>query len=329
MDVQYGSQIKMRHILTGFHLHSHPLNYKHPNSSQQQQVTCFNNGANGDDNDFWIVKSVNANNPRDNETQTVKDGDLLRLEHLLTQKNLHSHPRIPSPITGQQEVTCFGFSGSGDSNDLWRISIEGGGVWNDSKRVKLIHVNTDFALHSHGGQVMNDLTAFQQEVTCFSGRDENDFWQAFNISFVGVKVPEGLGRNDNNSRPVRAEQTNQVAGGTMTTKVTVSPDGKLTAETHTRTKVDFKGFTGSVIVVIYNREGRSHISGKHSFGVDGDLIPGGISDRKDPWDESVPLEIASKADRVSIIHSHDPNLRITREQAIDLIRVAIILTAAA
>ncbi|NCR02227.1 MAG: hypothetical protein GPJ11_24340 [Microcystis aeruginosa L211-101] len=86
MDVQYGSQIKMRHILTGFHLHSHPLNYKHPNSSQQQQVTCFNNGANGDDNDFWIVKSVNANNPRDNETQTVKDGDLLRLEHLLTQK---------------------------------------------------------------------------------------------------------------------------------------------------------------------------------------------------------------------------------------------------
>ncbi|GBF82454.1 MIR domain-containing protein [Aphanothece sacrum] len=327
MDVQYGSQIKMRHTLTGFHLHSHPINYKHPNSSQQQQVTCFNNGAGGDDNDFWIVKSVNVSNPRDNELQAVKDGDMLRFEHILTQKNLHSHPGIPSPITGQQEVTCFGFSGSGDSNDLWKIEIEGGGIWNDSKRVRLIHVNTGFALHSHGGQLMNDLTAFQQEVTCFSGRDENDLWQVFNISFVGVKVPEGLGRNGNNPQPVRAEQTNQVAGGTMTTKVTVSPDGQLTAETHTRTKVDLKGFTGSVIVVIYNQEGRAHISGKHSFGVNGQLIPGGPSDRKDTWQESVPLEISSKANRVAIVHSHDPNVRVNAEDVINLIRIAIILTA--
>lgn len=45
----YGDIVKIKHVLTNTHLHSHAINYGHPNSSGQQQVTAFG-GA--DDNDF-------------------------------------------------------------------------------------------------------------------------------------------------------------------------------------------------------------------------------------------------------------------------------------
>lgn len=116
----YGDIVKIKHVLTNTHLHSHAINYGHPNSSGQQQVTAFG-GA--DDNDFWVIKAGHGMNSR---SGSINHGDVIRLEHYLTRRNLHSHAGIPSPVSGQQEVTCFGDNGNGDSNDNWRIEIEGG-----------------------------------------------------------------------------------------------------------------------------------------------------------------------------------------------------------
>jgi len=43
----------------------------------------------------------------------VKCGDKIRLQHLATKRNLHSH-LFQSPITHNQEVSAFGEGGDGD-----------------------------------------------------------------------------------------------------------------------------------------------------------------------------------------------------------------------
>lgn len=178
MTATYGSTIKLLHLETTRNLHSHSHNYGHSGTSGQQQVTAFE-GA--DDNDWWVVKVPHGQPDGSRAGQPVRDGDIIRLEHALTRRNLHSHHGIPSPVTRQQEVTCYGNNGIGDDNDNWRVEIEGGGSLDSNKRVRLIHVNTNYALHSHFGHSHPQWTMNQQEVTCFGGRDNNDWWSLSEI----------------------------------------------------------------------------------------------------------------------------------------------------
>jgi len=173
---KYRDTIKLRHVLTGRTLHSHPFNYGHPGTSGQQQVTGYDVL---DDNDLWIIKAEHGQ-PEDLKShEPILNGDIIRLQHVLTGRNLHSHPGFPSPVTGQQEVTCYGDNGLGDTNDNWRVEIEGvepGGIWKYPQRLRLIHVNTGYALHSHAGYSHPEWTLGQQEVTCYSGRSDDDWW---------------------------------------------------------------------------------------------------------------------------------------------------------
>ena len=55
----------------------------------------------------------------------MKCGDVIRLEHVNTNKNLHSH-KVQSWITkrGTEEVSCFGRDGRGDQQDDWVIECD-------------------------------------------------------------------------------------------------------------------------------------------------------------------------------------------------------------
>lgn len=171
-NVKYGSVVKIKHMLTGCALHSHAQNYSHPATSGQQQVTAY---AGSDDNDLWLIKRPHGYGTDFPAGQPVKDWDVIRLEHVLTRRNLHSHAGVPSPVTGQQEVTAYGTNGIGDGNDNWRIELEGGGIWEKGQVIRLIHVETNHALHSHVAS-HPQWTAGQQEVTGYGGRDGNDWW---------------------------------------------------------------------------------------------------------------------------------------------------------
>lgn len=192
--VRLGVTIKVRHWVTGRALHSHPLVYGHPGTSGQQQVTCF---AGSDDNDLWLVNGPDGQPSGQGAGQSVQHGDVIRLEHVLTRRNLHSHGGFPSPVTRQQEVTCFGQSGAGDANDNWRVEVDGGRAWQAGSRVRLVHVPTNAALHSHQGFSHPQWTSGQQEVTGFGPRDHNDWWiatdfRARDARFVAQSVPTSL-----------------------------------------------------------------------------------------------------------------------------------------
>jgi hypothetical protein len=194
ISVRFGAVLKLRHAATGCALHSHPLNYSHPGTSGQQQVTAFEDS---DSNDLWLLKGPDGQPEDFQYGRSIRHGAVIRLQHVATGRNLHSHAGFPSPITFQQEVTCFGNTGVGDDNDNWRVEVEGGGPWVTGSTVRLIHLATNAALHSHAGFSSPLWTAGQQEVTGFSSRDANDLWfasdlRAHDARFISQVVPASL-----------------------------------------------------------------------------------------------------------------------------------------
>ncbi len=173
--VLYGSIIKLRHNNSGRFLHSHPFQYGHSGSSHQQQVTCW---YSSDLNDYWIVKEPNGQDDEEKGTTIIRDGDIIRLEHLATRRNLHSHSGFPSPITGEQEVTACGRNGVSDQNDNWRVEVAGGGDWNTGKAIKLLHEPTGVQLDSRSDKTHTENTKGQQEVCGYRGLDDSGWWQA-------------------------------------------------------------------------------------------------------------------------------------------------------
>jgi hypothetical protein len=154
LAIRCGAQIRLRHLETGFRLHSHGLNYFHRGTSAQQQVTGF---ALADDNDLFIVHSGH-NLPPCTPGSTFRHGDIIRLTHKNTGRNLHSHAGFLAPASNiPQEVTAFGTAGQGDSNDNWRISLyeqrsDSPSRWLSDHAIALFHVQTGAALRASGAR---------------------------------------------------------------------------------------------------------------------------------------------------------------------------------
>jgi dolichyl-phosphate-mannose-protein mannosyltransferase len=119
-------------------LHSHVQTY--PEGSKQQQVTCYHHK---DDNNHWTIRpprdlDINSYEKKDDETfiRFVKDGDVVRLQHASTLRNLHSHP-VSAPLTSSQyEVSCYGDEEVGDNQDNWVVEIVDDFVYKDKERVR-------------------------------------------------------------------------------------------------------------------------------------------------------------------------------------------------
>ncbi|CAO3570638.1 unnamed protein product [Mortierella alpina] len=119
LEVAFGSKVSIKN--TGYGgglLHSHVQTY--PEGSSQQQVTCYHHK---DSNNHWIVKRIQSQSQDYGNVQTVRDGDVIRLVHEQTKRNLHSH-RIKAPVTSAQwEVSGYGNEEVGDINDEWTVEV--------------------------------------------------------------------------------------------------------------------------------------------------------------------------------------------------------------
>ncbi|OCT44197.1 Dolichyl-phosphate-mannose--protein mannosyltransferase 1 [Cladophialophora carrionii] len=186
-DILFGSEVTLRHHNTqGGYLHSHPHMY--PAGSKQQQVTLY---PHKDENNIFLLENqtqpvtpdnVTVTGPQawGNLTEPIKDGDVIRLYHLMTHRRVHSHDVRP-PVTEaewQQEVTAYGYEGfEGDANDLFRVEIVKSMSDGDEakkrlrtiqSKFKLVHVMTGCVLFSHKVK-LPDWGFEQQEVTCAKG----------------------------------------------------------------------------------------------------------------------------------------------------------------
>ncbi|EKC98887.1 hypothetical protein A1Q2_06858 [Trichosporon asahii var. asahii CBS 8904] len=185
-DVGMGSLVTIRHVNTqGGYLHSH--NSAYPGGSKQQQITLY---PHKDENNVWRL--VNASAPDgavsypwdDLPFESIITGTKLRLEHVQTEKRLHSHDVRPpvSEVDFQNEVSGYGFPGfAGDANDDFVLEIvpETRGKDKLAKHqlrtlrsvFRLRHAMTGCYLFSHKVK-LPDWGFEQQEVTC----NKNPTW---------------------------------------------------------------------------------------------------------------------------------------------------------
>ena len=118
LQVAFGSKITLKN--TGYGgglLHSHVQTY--PVGSEQQQVTCYHYK---DNNNEWIVTTP-WQEADVADIRYLRHGDTIRLVHVPTSRNLHSHA-VAAPITKQNhEVSGYGNSTIGDTGDHWLVEI--------------------------------------------------------------------------------------------------------------------------------------------------------------------------------------------------------------
>ncbi|KAI8095087.1 MIR motif-containing protein [Gilbertella persicaria] len=170
--VRFGNHISLKHVTTGRYLTSREgENYE---GGSGQQLTFTADGIQGEESTWIVIPPVITEEEAGYE---VGFEDKVRLKHVPTRSNLHSHG-IESPVTGQQEVSCFGDDENSDENDIWEIlqydedDERYDDFWRVDQPVVLRHVETGRFLHSHPVSLSNG----ENEVTGFEGTDENNQW---------------------------------------------------------------------------------------------------------------------------------------------------------
>lgn len=213
--VTYHSVVKLANVATGYRLHSQEVAYG--TGSQQQSVSAFANGHH--DGSFWLLKGAHLPPPsssrqpqqpqqqqserddahRERSGQPVRCDDVIRLEHVQTRRNLHSH-LVRSPMSGQQEVSAFSRrdgnndnddDGRGDSGDNWQVVCAGARsapkdqAWRRDTPVYLRHVDTpDAYLSTQSKLRFGTPIAGQLEVSCRGKRSENEQWRVQEGYFI-------------------------------------------------------------------------------------------------------------------------------------------------
>jgi hypothetical protein len=111
--------------------------------------------------------------------------------------------------------------------------------------------------------------------------------------------------------PISAEQEDGLGNSRkMRTKFTISNTGRITALTKTSTKEALKGFHGTVVILLTDDKGNIlHESRPHTYGVDGEALPGN-SKREEYWSEEFPIEIVEKIGGYVVFHFVDPDSTI-------------------
>lgn len=153
VGIEYGDFITLKHKETRVYLHSHPdkypLRYEDGRiSSQGQQVTGY---PHNDTNNHWQVLP-----PTEAKKGSVKNGDVVRLRHLITDSILLTHDVASPYFPTNQEFTAvpIDIANTERFNDtLFEIKIENGKPGQEFKTMsshfKLVHVPTKVAMWTH------------------------------------------------------------------------------------------------------------------------------------------------------------------------------------
>jgi len=166
-EVTCGSVLKLTNNAFKMRLHSHDVKYG--SGSGQQSVTGTDEKE--DVNSNWVVKGTHKSPCHRGEA--IECGRKIRLEHLQTGKNLHSH-LFQSPLSGNQEISAFGDGGEGDSGDNWEVLCHGS-TWDRDEAVQFRHLDTNAYLSVSGSTFGRPIHG-QMEIVGLSHSDSSSYW---------------------------------------------------------------------------------------------------------------------------------------------------------
>ncbi|KFY39748.1 hypothetical protein V494_03866 [Pseudogymnoascus sp. VKM F-4513 (FW-928)] len=186
LEVAYGSRATIKNMgYGGGLLHSHVQTY--PEGSGQQQITCYHHK---DSNNEWFFYPNRNEAAFDTEEppKFVSHGDVLRLIHSQTGRNLHSHD-VSAPITKvDKEVSCYGNTTVGDDKDHFTIEVvKDVSSSNDKSKIRTLTTafrlkHTSLGCYLRAGNVNLPQWGFKQiEVTCTKANNPKDTFTHWNV----------------------------------------------------------------------------------------------------------------------------------------------------
>ncbi|KAL9106347.1 MAG: hypothetical protein Q9227_008616 [Pyrenula ochraceoflavens] len=196
LEVAYGSKATIKNMgYGGGLLHSHIQTY--PEGSSQQQITCYHHK---DANNDWFFYP-NRNEPAfDAEAppKFVGNGDVIRLLHAQTGRNLHSHA-VAAPVTkADNEVSCYGNATIGDEKDHWTLEVVNDAVSSDKSKVRTLTTafrlrHSSLGCYLRAGNVNLPQWGFKQiETTCVKQNSPRDVYTHWNVeAHWNDKLPAG------------------------------------------------------------------------------------------------------------------------------------------
>ncbi|XP_020818853.1 stromal cell-derived factor 2 [Phascolarctos cinereus] len=173
--VTCGSVVKLLNTRHNVRLHSHDVHYG--SGSGQQSVTGVSDVD--DSNSYWRIRGKTSTVCE--RGTPVRCGQAIRLTHVNTGRNLHSH-HFSSPLSGNQEVSAFGEEGEGDHLDDWTVLCSGS-HWVRDDEVRFKHASTDVLLSVTGEQYGRPISG-QREVHGMAQQSQNNYWRAMEGIFM-------------------------------------------------------------------------------------------------------------------------------------------------
>ena len=186
LEVAIGSRVTLKNMgYGGGLLHSHVQTY--PEGSSQQQVTCYHHKDANNDWFFYPNRNEKKYNPKSEELRFPGNGDVIRLIHAQTGRNLHSH-QVSAPITkSDHEVSCYGNLTVGDAKDHWTIEVLSDTASRDYSKVRTLTTafrlkHTELGCYLRAGNVNLPQWGFKQiETTCAKKSKASDVYTHWNI----------------------------------------------------------------------------------------------------------------------------------------------------
>lgn len=182
--VTCGSVVKLLNVKHNVRLHSHDVRYG--SGSGQQSVTGVTSVE--DSNSYWSVRGTTE--AICHRGTPVKCGQNIRLTHVNTGRNLHSH-YFTSPLSSNQEVSAFGENGEGDHLDEWTV-LCAGSVWQREESVRFRHTATEVLLSVTGEQYGRPIHG-QREVHGMMINSPHSYWRTMEGVFM---KPSEIGPKD-------------------------------------------------------------------------------------------------------------------------------------
>ncbi|CAH0406104.1 unnamed protein product [Chilo suppressalis] len=180
--VTCGTILKLINTDLRLRLHSHDVKYG--SGSGQQSVTGVD--ISDDHNSHWLIRAPTGEVCKRGEP--IKCNTVVRLQHVATKKNLHSH-YFSSPLSSNQEVSCYGDEdGEGDTGDNWTV-VCNNDYWRRDTPVKLRHVDTASFLAGSGRTFGRPISGQGEIVGINSQYGAYTDWQAKEGLFVHPSDP--------------------------------------------------------------------------------------------------------------------------------------------
>jgi len=195
LEIAIGSRATLKNMgYGGGLLHSHVQTY--PEGSGQQQITCYHHKDTNNDWFFYPARGQPEYNATSEELRFVGNGDVIRLIHAQTGRNLHSHA-VAAPITkADNEVSCYGNLTIGDHKDHWTVEIVSDTASKDKTKLRTLTSSfrlrhTSMGCYLRAGNVNLPQWGFKQiETTCVKKNNPRDKYTHWNVeSHWNDKLP--------------------------------------------------------------------------------------------------------------------------------------------